>query len=116
LPCFDRISSNFPIAKERKTRNGRGANQDQGQGQDLEAGREVAPDQDHQIDIEEGILTKRGKRRKGESPRVNPEVQSLIMVHQKIGGGAMLKMKEKSLLNNYMVCFVYKLFTYLPMI
>ena len=56
LPCFDRISSNFPIAKERKTRNGRGANPDQGQGQDLEAGREVGPDQDPQIDTEEGNI------------------------------------------------------------
>ena len=56
MPCFDRISSNFPIAKGRKTRNGRGANPDQGQGQDLEAGREVGPDQDHQIDTEEGIM------------------------------------------------------------
>ena len=56
MPCFDRISSNFPIAKERKTRNGRGANPDQGQGQDLEAGREVGPDQDPQIDTEEGKM------------------------------------------------------------
>ena len=56
MPCFDRISSNFPIAKERKTRSGRGANPDQGQGQDLEAGREVGPDQDPQIDTEEGKM------------------------------------------------------------
>ena len=56
LPCFDRNSSNFPIAKGkgRKIRNGRGANPGQGQSPDQEAGRELGPDQDHQIATEKG--------------------------------------------------------------
>ena len=52
-----------------------------------------------------GVLRKKGKRRKGGSPRANQKVQSLIMVHRKIGGGAMFKMmmKKKSLWNKYMM-------------
>lgn len=57
LPCFDRSSSNFPIAKGkgRKTRNGRGVNPGQGQSPDQEASQERGPDQDHQIATEKGI-------------------------------------------------------------
>ena len=57
LPCFDRSSSNFPIAKGkgRKIRKGRGVNPGQGQNPDQEVGRELGPDQDHQIATEKGI-------------------------------------------------------------
>ena len=57
LPCFDRSSSNFPIAKGkgRKIRKGRGVNPGQGLSPDQEAGRELGPDQDHQIATEKGI-------------------------------------------------------------
>ena len=57
MPCFDRSSSNFPIAKGkgRKIRKGRGVNPGQGQNPDQEVGRELGPDQDHQIATEKGI-------------------------------------------------------------
>jgi len=96
LPCFDRSSSNFPIAKGkgRKIRNGRGVNPGQGQSPDQEAGRELGPDQDHQIATEKGVRTRREKRRKGASPKVNPKVQNhLTWIHQKEGDITMSKMK-----------------------
>jgi len=89
-------SSNFPIAKGkgRKIRNGRGANPGQGQSPDQEAGRELGPDQDHQIATEKGVRIRREKRRKGASPKVNPKVQNhLTWIHQKEGNITMSKMK-----------------------
>jgi len=99
LPCFDRNPTNFP--KERKIRSGRGANPDPGQGP--EAGQGVVQDQDHQNDTGKGVRRRREKRRKGESPKANRKVQSLIIMihHQKDPGETMLfKMSMKKNLWN----------------